>query len=114
MLKIKVWVTGRLADFEIELPAKRIVCTECDGTGAVLCDSLRGLALSADDMDPDFSEAYFDGNYDVCCRECNGKNVIDVVDEESLTPKMLERYYRAIDNRNAHLAEVESERRRGA
>jgi len=72
---------------EIMLPGRRIVCDECNGTGRVLCDSLRGVAFSRDEMEPDFEDAYFRGDYDVQCDVCHGNNVILVPDEDQLTKR---------------------------
>ncbi len=49
--------------------------------------------------DPDFRSAYFGGDFDVPCSFCKGLRVTDVVDEDRLTKKMLERYWRALDEK---------------
>lgn len=74
---------------KITVPAKYEVCHECDGTGRVLCDGLRGVAFSSDEMheDPDFAEGYFRGDYDVHCDVCKGKRVELAPDEEKLTKR---------------------------
>ncbi len=111
MLKIKVLVLGRLASFEVELPATRIVCPSCNGSGTQLCDSLRGVAFSPEDMDPDFSQSYFGGDYDEQCSHCNGENVVLAVDEERVSQKMLKRYYAQMDEDNMSDAADAAERR---
>lgn len=113
MLKITISVLTKLGNsFEIEAPAKRIVCPSCEGRGTELRASLRGVAFSAEEMDedPEFRENYFSGRYDVLCSECQGSNVVIVVDEERLTPKMRDRYWRYLNQRAADAAEAAWER----
>lgn len=100
MLILKVWVeTKKGNSFECSLPAKRIVCPACDGSGTELRGGLKGAVISDENLaDPDFRESYFGGEFDTQCSECQGLNVIVAVDEEQLSPKMLERYFRAIDS----------------
>lgn len=79
-------------EISIELPAKRIVCTECGGTGFVLAGGLRGESFTESEFyetfeDPEDRAEYFrpGGKYDTQCDLCHGKNVIVVVDEDRLT-----------------------------
>lgn len=100
--------------FTLELPAKRVVCPACDGCGTELRGGLKGAVFTEDDMieaGDEFREDYMNGAYDVACSHCKGRNVVLVVDESQLTAKMRERYYRAIDARNAADAEDAAERR---
>lgn len=98
--------------FIIPLPAKRVVCESCDGEGTELYGGLKGCVISDENMaDDDFREAYFGGHYDVQCSHCKGMRVVDVVDVDRLTPKMAERYWRAVDESFRNAAEAESERR---
>lgn len=116
-LTILVWVmTKRGNSFEVSLPAKRILCPRCDGKGHHVNPSIDGNGISPDEFaeDPDFEEAYFSGRYDVTCEKCHGKNVVDVVDVEQLTPKMKDRYWRQMDSDAADRRDAESERRLGA
>jgi hypothetical protein len=112
----KQWViTKKGNQFQVLLPAKRIVCPTCDGEGRHVNRAIDGNGISAEEFaeDPDFMESYMAGHYDVRCEECNGKRVIEEIDTDALTPKMLERYYRALDEEQAHRAEMAAERRIG-
>lgn len=105
-------LTKRGNSFEVELPSKRIVCDECGGEGTELRGSLKGHVVSDESLsDPDFRQSYFGGDYDVPCSCCEGKRVIDVVDEENLTPKMADRYWRAVEDKRRSDAEYAAEQR---
>ena len=108
MKTIKAWVeTKKGNQFEILLPAKRVVCPSCEGDGTELCGGLNGVAISDENLaDPDFRRSYFGGDYDVACSHCGGLRVVDVVDEEQLDQKMRDRYLRAVDS--AHRADLET------
>lgn len=110
---LKVWVTTKKGNaFEVPLPAKRIVCPGCDGAGTELRGGLKGAVISDENLaDPDFRESYFGGDYDVACSECDGKNVVLVVDEDQLTGKMADRYWRAVEDARRSDAEYAAEQR---
>lgn len=76
-------------EFEIKVPAKRVVCPKCDGTGTTLCDGLYGVAFSSEEFfeDPDFASAYYGGHYDVKCDHCHGNNVVIDPDAERMTKR---------------------------
>ncbi len=59
-------------------PAKRIVCTCCDGRGSTVDPSIDSNGISQDefDEDPDFQERYFSGGFDIICPHCEGNNVV--------------------------------------
>jgi len=115
VLKLKTWVqTKKGNQFEILLPAKRVVCPACDGTGIELRGGLKGAVLGEEQLgDPDFMESYMGGDYDTACSECKGKNVVLELDWDSLTAKMQDRVNRAIDEQRAYEAERAMERRLG-
>lgn len=77
------------AEYEIKVPGKRVKCEECDGTGAVLRDGLRGHAFSSEELfeDPDFAEGYFRGDYDVQCDVCRGEKIVVEPDEDRMTKR---------------------------
>lgn len=71
-------------------PSRKEVCSDCQGEGFVLNESMRNHAYTAEEFYEEFDEEgrehYFrrGGMYDVQCPTCKGKNVIDVVDEEEV------------------------------
>lgn len=81
-------------EFKVTLPAKFEVCGTCNGRGKHVNRNIDGNGLTAEDFaeDPDFEEAYFRGDYDVPCEECNGARVVPVVDREQANPKLLKLY----------------------
>lgn len=76
---------------EFRLPIIKEVCPVCQGEGTIVNRSIDGNGISADDFydDPDFAEDYMRGVYNVVCDECNGRNVISVVDESRLDDETL-------------------------
>jgi RecJ-like exonuclease len=114
MLTILTYVLTKLGNqFQVELPAKRIVCPTCNGNGSHVNPAVDGHGISPDEFaeDPEFAESYFQGVYDVACEECHGKRVVDVVAVDELTPKMRERYERQQDAEAADRREIAAERR---
>lgn len=79
-------------EVSITLPAKYVVCDECDGTGFVLAGGLRGMDFTESEFyecfeEPEDREEYFrpGGKYDTVCDVCHGQHVVKVVaDEENL------------------------------
>jgi len=74
------------------LPAKFIVCPECEGHGVVLNPSMAGHCYTQEDFNEAFDDEddraeYFKrgGKYDVQCPHCKGKNVVLVVDYLNFT-----------------------------
>lgn len=87
----------------IKLPMERIVCPTCRGEGKIVNPAIDGHGIPADDEcwdDDDFREGYFGGRYDITCPECDGRNVIDIVDEEALytDPELFERWRKASED----------------
>ena len=84
-------ITRSGIEMEISVPGERIVCPSCNGSGTELCGGLKGAAFSADEMyeDPDFSEDYCGGKYDVACSECHGKNVVTAPDESRMSKRQM-------------------------
>lgn len=90
---------------------KMEVCGRCGGKGV---RALHGLALSGEALDDhDFMEDYMNGKYDTKCDDCHGRNVVEVLDEDSLTPEALKIYRRALRECRNDNAESLSELRMG-
>lgn len=103
-IKVSAWSKdGNIEFTDVLLPAKRIVCPRCDGTGKHVNPNIDGHGLSVEDFaeDPDFAESYFSGVYNVRCETCNGNNVFDEVDEDACKKRLswwkgLLRHYNAL------------------
>lgn len=72
------------------LPAKFVVCGNCNGHGTVVIAGMRGYCYTQDEFNDAFDDeddraAYFKrgGKYDVQCPTCKGKNVVKVVDDDA-------------------------------
>lgn len=88
-------ITGEeQVEFEVTLPSKFEVCPTCEGRGKHVNRNIDGNGLTREDFeeDPDFEEAYFRGDYDVSCEECDGQRVFPVVDEAQANAKLLKLY----------------------
>lgn len=100
---------------QIELPTMRIVCPSCDGTGK--SSSYLG-AFTSDEFDnqfdPEEQEAYFAGAYDKVCDQCEGRNVIEVVNEDRIPAGLVAAYRAQQDAEARDDAEAAMERRMGA
>lgn len=55
-----------------------IICPACDGEGTCVNPNIDANGLTAEDFaeDPDFSENYMSGLYDVTCGACHGRGSI--------------------------------------
>ena len=97
----------------VDLPGKYEVCSDCDGHGTVLNESMRFHAYTEEefsDFSDDDREQYFKrgGIYDVVCPTCKGKRVEGVVDEDAkFTPEQTEAL-KAMREREADRREYES------
>lgn len=97
---------SREAYVKVQLPAKRIVCERCNGTGVHDPEAFSNGFTSEDfEQDPDFKVSYFRGDYDVTCTQCNGDRVVDVVDDEKLKPRVARRYWARVEEHENYLAE---------
>lgn len=106
-------------EVEIDLPASYEVCGRCQGEGKHDHSAFsNGISREQFDEDPDFSEDYFAGVYDVQCEECGGNRVVPVVNEAECKRQGLEAdleaYYEGRRAEASHRAERAAERRMGA
>ncbi len=99
-------------EYEITVPGKRVVCNECDGSGVVLMDGLRGHAFSSEELfeDEDFAEGYFGGRYDVRCDVCHGEKVLIEPDESRMTKRQLFLWSKTLSRMTNDRAEAKHDR----
>jgi LSD1 subclass zinc finger protein len=83
---------------EYKLPTHKEVCPRCRGRGTHDGPGFDN-GFTMQDVDewygPDgdeFLRDYMNGAFDVRCEVCNGANVVDVVDEDSMSPEILKQY----------------------
>lgn len=102
---------------QIKLPTHKEVCSRCRGNGKHVNPAIDGNGLTYDDIErlggDEFMEDYLGGVYDVRCEECNGDKVVDVVDEDRLSPEILKEYHGYLQAEWELKAEYEAERRMG-
>jgi len=98
------------------MPTVKEVCPNCQGKGTMVNRSIDGHGLSMDDpdLDEEFWEGYWGGNYDVVCDECKGNNVLDVVDESRLDPEIVKEWHDWQRDVSDSVAEQLAEMRMGA
>jgi len=95
----------------IEVPGKRCLCPECNGSGMVLMDGLRGEVFSFEELFIDgFGRAYMNGEYDVLCDFCKGEKVTIEPDESQMTRRQMILWRRMRDLMEYDLAEAKHER----
>ncbi len=66
----------------IYLPAKRILCPECNGEGIVFeygLDEQKMLDTMREEGDWEGLQDYDAGNFHVMCNRCNGRSVVDEI-----------------------------------
>lgn len=75
-----------MATKDHDYPTRWVICGCCEGEGR---SSAHLGDFSSEQLaeDPDFAEAYFDGDYDRTCDECRGSGKVREVDIERLTPE---------------------------
>lgn len=68
-------------------PTKMILCPQCGGRGG---SSLYLGTFSHDELweDPEFAEDYLNGGYDRTCESCDGRNVVEIFDDERMPADM--------------------------
>jgi hypothetical protein len=100
------------AEEEVDVAVRFEVCQCCDGKGKYVNPNIdrHGLSREDFDQDPDFAEAYMEGQYDITCEECEGRRVVPVCMDEKVLEKIQEKARADAEYR----AECEAERRMGA
>mgnify|MGYP001000617578 CR=1 FL=1 len=95
---------------------KNEVCPVCDGNGTHCNKNIDGNGLTQEDFedDPDFRESYFRGDYDVTCCECNGRNVVKVMDHDAMSQDASDWFMREDEAQRECDAIYAAERRMGA
>lgn len=108
-------------NYGVKLPTRKEVCPRCRGEGNHTNPAIDGNGITQADRedwaDDDFMEGYLAGRYDVRCEECNGQNVVDVVNEDLLSamnPEILALWKEWVLEDFNYKAEVAAERRMGA
>jgi predicted methyltransferase len=105
---------------EIFIPSKYEVCGRCEGRGTHVNEAIDGNGITGSEMaelchdDPDFSEDYFSGKYDVTCTACNGKRVTLEPDFDRMPASMQKDVQDALDAEHVAWAERQAEIRMGA
>lgn len=116
--KIVITVTDKETgdEGEVVIPSKFEVCSGCAGRGTHVNRAIDGNGISREqfDEDPDFEEAYFQGDYDVTCEDCDGKRVMLVADWDKMDAAEKEMYNDHLREERSYRAEVAAERRMGA
>ena len=69
-----------------ELPAMFEACPTCEGKGSHVNPSIDDQGISPQEFaeDPDFEESYFSGAYNVTCYQCQGNNVVPIINREQI------------------------------
>jgi len=103
----------------VEFPLHKEVCGRCRGEGHHDHPAFSNGFTSSDwaeacEDDPDWSENYRSGMYDVPCEECGGLRVVDVIDESKLSADVLKALHERYHEEACYRRECEAERRMGA
>ena len=93
-MKYMLFENDEDCELEIDLPSKIIVCKRCRGKGTHTNPNIDGNGISPEEFieNPGFKEDYLSGVYDVLCSVCQGRNVLEVVDEDNIPEKYKARY----------------------
>jgi hypothetical protein len=96
-----------------ELPATRVICSNCDGKGHHVNRAIDGHGISPEEFhrDPEFMEDYFNGVFDVQCDECRGAKIVLEVNRNTCDPELLKKWDAAWKDAAEARAEYEAERR---
>jgi hypothetical protein len=102
---------------KIEFPAIYIVCYVCEGRGKYVHPDIDRNGLDPNEMDEEFCEAYWDGQFDMTCKYCAGKRVVLEIDtnhhsvDKQLLERMLEEQKFRLNSYNEMMDEIQAEQR---
>jgi len=91
---VLTWDDDEGRELRYIVPARFEVCQSCRGKGTRVNPAIDGHGISSEEFaeDPDFEEAYWRGDYDIRCDECNGQRVVPVPDLSKVPEILRERY----------------------
>jgi len=119
MIKTVTYI-GSEEDITIELPAKWVVCYDCDGTGKTYLGfpASEQPAFTEEDMSregPDFQFEYMNGHYDKQCPACKGRTtVLEIIKSEvNMNDPLVKGYYDYLEEERHYEALCAAERRMG-
>lgn len=98
----------------VVLPTKPALCPTCDGHGKHSRHLGAFTQSDREEWDPDEWDDYMTGSYDRTCETCNGKRVVEEVDEEQLTPAQRKAWRKQCREDAEYEAICAAERRMGA
>ena len=78
--------------FRVKLVTYKIVCDRCNGEGSHDCWDGGMTNEEMWELGYDFIEDYCHGTYSVTCTECNGNNVVSVIDRYRNPPELLKEF----------------------
>jgi len=109
-------LTVVIGEDQVDIPTKFVVCRRCEGRGSHVNPAIDGQGISPDEFrdDPDFEEAYFRGDYDVPCYDCQGLRVTRAPDWAKLSEEQRQAWTTQERELADLAAEEEAERRMGA
>ena len=83
----------------VSLPAVYEVCPKCHGSGSYVNPNIdrNGISTHDPDLDPEFWESYWSGEFDVSCNQCTGQRVILVPLDEHNTDNELKPLVKAVN-----------------
>lgn len=99
-------------DPDFKVITKKEVCSTCHGSGTTWLgrpshDAVVFTESDMADMDDDEIDAWMGGSYDGTCPECNGQNVVDVIDEERTPKKYVDSFQEWVDD---YYADIRTQR----
>lgn len=103
-----------IGDDEIVLPTKWCICGQCKGHGKSSAYLGAYTADEMDQMDDQWQEDYFAGNFDRACDTCRGSGKVQKVDHEKLTAEQKTAWYKQCEDDRLERAIRLSEIRAGA